>query len=153
MTGFEVIVRPVVFPNIRPAPQRVLAPVDNPEQGLVTLTGGGAKWVGISYGWSVSVTRDAPHKEVKRQYAVERVYQMDEDGNINKENFIDIERLKKIKVKTPMPDGTLQDTKLIYKDPPKRDNVKLFDDNLSRGGEQPDYDPGVGGGGGGGPPG
>ena len=142
MTGFEVIVRPAVFPNIRPSPPRILAPADNPDQGLVVLTGGGAKWVTTSFTWNVSVSRDAPHKETKRQFNVERVYQKDDDGNINKDNFVDVERLRKLKLFT-----LLGDLKVIYADPPKRDNVETKLKDQSRGGEQPGYDPGVGGGG------
>ncbi len=37
MAGLEVVVRPVVFPNIRPAPARALAPEDNPDQGIAVL--------------------------------------------------------------------------------------------------------------------
>ena len=41
--GFEVVVRPVVFPNIRPAVPRVAGAAGRSEQGLCVITGGGGK--------------------------------------------------------------------------------------------------------------
>ena len=39
--GFEVIVRPVILPNIRPASPRVLVPEDDPSSGVAVLSGSG----------------------------------------------------------------------------------------------------------------
>jgi hypothetical protein len=121
MTGFEVVVRPVVFPNIRPAPPRVLPPESDPLQGLVTLTGGGLETANASYSFSVSVTRQNANQESKRQYDTERVYQVDSAGNINRSTYIDVDRLKKVRLETGA--GPL---KVIYADPEKKDNVETI---------------------------
>jgi hypothetical protein len=127
MAGFEVIVRPVVFPNIRPAPPRVLPPEENSEQGLVVIKGSGAKQLSASYSWSVSVSRQRPHKEAKRQFDKERVHQKDKDGKINKKNYIDVERLKRVRFDTE--EGPY---KVLYADPPKTDNVETLETDVTR---------------------
>lgn len=124
MAGFEVIVRPVVFPNIRPAPAQVLPPEDDPTQGMCVIKGGGATKVGASRNWSVSLSRQKPHTEVIRQVNKERVYQKDKNGEINKKNYIDLERLKKVRIDTD--DGPV---KYIYSNPPKPDNVEILEKN------------------------
>jgi hypothetical protein len=118
--GFEVVVRPAVFPDIRPAPARRLAPQDNPEQGICTMTGGGLKFMGTSDSWSVNVSRTLPHQEAARQFDTERVYQVDDNGNINRNNFVDVERLKKVRLNTS--DAPIR---VEYVDPPPRDNVEI----------------------------
>jgi hypothetical protein len=128
MAGFEVIVRPVVFPNIRPAPARALAPEDNPEQGIAAITGSGGRLIDLAHNWSVSVSRNRPQQETKRQFSKERVYQKDKQGKINRDNFIDVERLSKIRLDTEQ--GPI---KVIYNDPPKVDNVEVIETDLTRG--------------------
>jgi len=127
MAGFEVIVRPVVFPNIRPAPPRVLAPEDDPTQGIAVISGSGGKLIDLPHNWSVSVSRQKPHQEAVRQYDEERVYQVDEQGNINKQNYVDVERLKKVRLNK---EGGPY--KVLYADPPPRANVKTQQTNLTR---------------------
>ena len=98
MAGFELIVRPVVFPNIRPAPAQVLPAEDDPTQGMAVIGGSPRRKLSASYSWSINMSRQKPHKENKRQYNKERVYQQDDQGKINKNNFIDVERLRKVNV-------------------------------------------------------
>jgi hypothetical protein len=54
MSGFEIIVRPVVFPNIRPAPSRSLPPEDDPESGRATLTGSSGQVIALSHSFTAS---------------------------------------------------------------------------------------------------
>jgi hypothetical protein len=133
--GFEVIVRPAVLPNIRPAPARVLAPQDNPEQGIAVIGAGGGNFVGISSSYSISFSQQRPHKEAKRQVDQERVYQVDKggsgksgkDGNINKNNYIDVERLKRVRLDTS--DGPI---KVLYAAPPPAPNVETLATDVTR---------------------
>jgi hypothetical protein len=99
MAGFETIVRPVVFPNIRPAPTRSLPPADDPEQGKCTIGGGGGGIISTSESGSASGSTHNP-KETERRVDVARVYQKEDDGTINKENFIDIEVANRIKMES-----------------------------------------------------
>jgi hypothetical protein len=136
MAGFEVIVRPVVFPNIRPAPPRVLAPEDDPEQGIAVISGAGGRLINLPHTWSVSVSRQGPHRETKRQVDLERVYQVDDKGNINKQNFVDVERMKKLRADTKedtshsgMARGMM---KIEFSDPPPRANVETLETHVTR---------------------
>ena len=95
MPGFETIVRPVVFPNIRPAPTRSLPPADDPEQGLCVIRGSGGGIISTNYSASISGSTHNP-KETERRVDTARVYQKDDDGTINRENFIDIEVANRI---------------------------------------------------------
>jgi len=125
--GFEVVVRPAVFPNIRPASPRVLAPEDNPTQGIASIGGGSGKFVGTSLSWSASVSRQKPHTETARQFDKERVHQMDEKGNINKQNFIDVERLKKVRLDTDTGPYRME-----FNDPPAEKNVEVLQTDVTR---------------------
>jgi hypothetical protein len=127
MAGFEVVVRPVVFPNIRPAPPRVLAPEDDPTQGFATIGGSGGRSIDLPRNWSFSVSRNRPEEEVSRQFDNERVYQVDEQGNINENNYIDVERLKKVRL-----DSDKGAVKMQYADPPKADNIKTLQTDVTR---------------------
>jgi hypothetical protein len=130
MAGFELIVRPVVFPNIRPAPAQVLPAEDDPTQGMAVIGGSPRRKLSASYSWSINMSRQKPHKENKRQYNKERVYQQDDQGNINKNNFIDVERLRKVRLET-----TTGPYKMIFADPPPRTNVDIIEPDLVRGTE------------------
>jgi len=61
---------------------------------------GGCTFVGTSYSYSYSYSSQKPKIEVKRQVDEKRVYQetQNPDGTttINKDNYVDIEQIKKI---------------------------------------------------------
>lgn len=122
--GFEVIVRPVVLPNIRPTTARVLAKSDNPESGMAVLSGGGGKFIGLSTSTSFSTSQSSPHQEKKRQVDVHRVYQMDKGGTIEKENFIDVQMLKKIRT-----DTSKEVFNVTYATPKVEKNVEVLESN------------------------
>ena len=95
MAGFEVIVRPSVLPNIRPAPAQTLPPADDPEKGLCTIRGNPAKEVTVTSSWSNSTSR-SHQVETQRRVDTARVYQENDDGTVNKDNFVDVEVANKI---------------------------------------------------------
>jgi hypothetical protein len=126
--GLEVVVRPVVFPNIRPTTPRVLLPTsDSPEQGLCVLGGGSGKFVSTSYSWSVNITKSKPKKEEKRQVDKKRIYQVDEQGNVEKGNYVDVEQTKKIKLK-----GEADTDKIIYALHSDPENIETLEKDITK---------------------
>lgn len=129
--GLEVVVRPVVFPNIRPQKPRVLPAPDNPEQGMVVMSGGGGTFVGTSYSYSYSESSSTPKKERKRQVDKKRVYQKEDnaDGSstINKDNYVDIEQTKKLLLV-----GGSEPDKLIYQQYKDDDNVEILETDITK---------------------
>ena len=98
MAGFEVVVRPVVFPDIRPASARSLPPADDPEKGMCVITGGGSFPVQLSHSTSVNTSKSKP-VETERRSDEARIYQMDDDGTVNKDNFVDVKAANRIKMR------------------------------------------------------
>jgi hypothetical protein len=96
MAGFEVVVRPVVLPNIRPTPARSLPPVDDPDSGFCVIKGNGGKHVSVSTSYSFSTSRSRS-VETERRVDKARVYQKEDDGTVNKDNFVDIKVANRIK--------------------------------------------------------
>ena len=95
MAGFEVIVRPVVFPDIRPQAPRVLPPVDDPTKGICEIKGTSSFTAQFSTSSSFSVSY-GKNKETKRRVDTARVYQANDDGSVNRDNFVDIDVPNKI---------------------------------------------------------
>lgn len=131
MAGFEVIVRPAVLPNIRPAPARVLPPQDSPEQGICVIGGSGGALIDLPYSFSASYSSSAPHQESKRQFDKERVHQVTTDAGgatiMHQDNYVEIERLKRVRLETAA--GPI---KVFYSDPPQRDNVVTLEKDVTR---------------------
>jgi hypothetical protein len=98
MAGLECVVRPMVLPNIRPASTRVLPLQDDPGKGIAVISGGGGGPIDLPYSFSVSYSSSAAYTESVRQFSVDRIYQKDEKGNVNKDNFVDTERMTRVKV-------------------------------------------------------
>jgi hypothetical protein len=96
--SFEIVVRPVVLPNIRPAPAQSLPPQDDPDKGFAIINGNGAKQINLTNSYSSSAS-SAQRTETKRRVDVARVYQKKDDGKVNKDNFVDIEVANKIWMK------------------------------------------------------
>ena len=107
MAGLEVVVRPVVFPNIRPPLPRILAPADNPDQGIATFSGSGGRLIDLQHSINDSISRQRTETQTKAVVDTERVYQVDKDGNINKDNYIDVDRTTKARFEEPDPDAGL----------------------------------------------
>jgi hypothetical protein len=121
--GFEVVVRPVVFPNIRPAPAQSRPPADDPNQGIATIHGSSGQFLDLQYSWSLNSSQSNPN-ETKRRYDVARVYQMDDDKNVNRDTFVDIEVANRIW----MDDGTVQN-RYGYSPIQEADNIEIRDRN------------------------
>lgn len=100
MAGFEVVVRPVVFPDIRPAPARSLPPQDDPTKGFCVIKGSSGKVIDLPFSWNVSTSKTRP-VETERRVDEVRIYQMEDDGTVNKKNFVDVKAANKITMKEP----------------------------------------------------
>ena len=97
MSGFEVIVRPVVFPNIRPAPSRSLPPEDDPEAGRFIFGGSNGQVIALNHSFSASGSGTGGD-ETDRTYDVARI---SESGSISGGDsaYIDVEVLKHVKMR------------------------------------------------------
>jgi hypothetical protein len=126
MAGFEVVVRPAIFPNIRPvkAPQ-VPNPPDDPNADVCVITGSSGKSIDLPFSWSVSMSC-SKRVETQRTVDTARVYQKEDDGTINKDNYVDVDVAKKINYRGGKQPGT-QD---IFVDPnyPQQPGTKPFID-------------------------
>jgi hypothetical protein len=100
MAGFEIVVRPVVFPDIRPAPAQPVPPADDPTKGFATIHGNGGHSFSTSSSYSASAS-SSQRTEIKRREDEARVYQKKKDGKINKKNFVDIRAPNKVWMKGP----------------------------------------------------
>jgi hypothetical protein len=101
MAGFEVVVRPVVFPNIRPPRARVIVSADTPEKGVATLNGSGTQTVALPYNYSMNFSRAKDHvQEQERVVDTARVYQKEQaaDGGetVNRANYLDVDAVRRI---------------------------------------------------------
>jgi hypothetical protein len=138
MAGFEVIVRPVVFPNIRPAPPRSLPPEDDPTKGIAVLGGSGGGVVSLSYSYSMSMDRSKQHlQEEERTVDVARVYQKETDENgketVNQENYLDVEGPFKVLLRDPVGGRSWRN----YQRMVEATNIQILQRDLKR--KNPDY--------------
>jgi homoaconitase/3-isopropylmalate dehydratase large subunit len=126
MTGFEVIVRPEILPDIRPARQpRMPAPTAAADQNMAVLSGGSAQMIDLTTSTSYSSSK-TKQVEKKRKFNKERIYHKDDDGTIDKSQYIDVERIKKIEYMSGDPSQT------VYAEPPQRDNVEILEKDQIR---------------------
>src|SRR5262245_54220731 len=100
MAGFEIVVRPVVFPDIRPAPAQPVPPADQPDQGFAIIRGNGGHSFTTSSSYNASAS-SSQRTELQRREDEARVYQKDDNGKINKKNFVDIRAANKVWMKGP----------------------------------------------------
>jgi len=123
MAGFENIVRPSVFPNIRPTPTPSVPQKDDPNKGKAVITGSSGKIIDLPYSYSVSSTQSRP-TERQRRVDVARVYQQDDSGTVNKDNFVDINVANKIWMR----DANI-DTTHFYTPVQETDNIEIKERN------------------------
>lgn len=71
MAGFETIVRPMILPNIRPAPAQAVTH-DDPEKGKVVIAGQGTSTITGSFNYSASIQKSSA-TESKRQFDEVRI--------------------------------------------------------------------------------
>jgi len=97
MAGFELIVRPAVFPDIRPQAPRTLAPAtDDPTQGIAILGGSGGGLIDLTESYSQSWSRSLPAIESRRRVTKVRTYFTNPDGTIDTDQWIDTEVMEKV---------------------------------------------------------
>jgi hypothetical protein len=94
MAQFEGIVRPVVFPNIRPTQARPLTPATS-DQDAYVIRGSSGQTAELRLTTSGSFFAEAP-TEIERTEDFVRVYQVQDNDEVNKENFVDLAVAKKI---------------------------------------------------------
>lgn len=102
MAGLEIVVRPVIFPDIRPRPRPALPPEDDPTKGFAVIQGNPAGSTSSSLSVSINSSHARP-VENERRVDEARVYQQDDDGTINKDNFVDVEVANRITMEEPVP--------------------------------------------------
>jgi hypothetical protein len=101
MGNFETIVRPVVFPNIRPVQSRSVAPENDPEQGLAHINGQGGQIVSLPYNFTQNISR-TKQQEFKRRVDEVRIFQKEgegDDATINRDNYLDVQVTDKLWMK------------------------------------------------------
>jgi hypothetical protein len=146
MSGLEVVIRPVVLPNIRPTAPRVVSVAAVESQGT-TNGGSGGKLIDLTYHFESSLQRQPNHYETERTFDVDRVYQKNADGSINKDNHVTVERVTQIKsdgsstttttTKGPTGWGPPSTQKMNYARPPEQDNVETIQRDQVRRVEEP----------------
>ncbi len=127
MSGFEVIVRPVVLPNIRPAKPQLIPAADDPSQGIAVLSGLGGKLIDLTLSEQSSWSRSRA-TETKRTFDEVRIYHVDDDGTVDREQFIDTEVVKKIQTR----DSNGIDEEIRYADPPVQENIEIMKTDVVR---------------------
>ena len=125
--GMEVVVRPSVFPIIRPTQPRVMPAAGSPD--MVVLGGGGGTFVTTSYSYSYNFSTSKKKKEKKRQVDKKRVYQKDDKGTINKDNFVDIEQIKKVLLTG---DAGTEPDRIVYAPYKDDDNVEILESDVTK---------------------
>jgi hypothetical protein len=148
MASFEVVVRPVVFPNIRPqGTPRSLPPEDDPEKGFCVIRGNPGKSFDLSYSYSFNAT-SGNETEIERDVDEVRVYQEEDDGTINHDNFVDIKVPKKIEKEGAAKDDWTPNKRLEanrkmrwverYRPVQQQDNVEILqrDENIKNEGAE-----------------
>jgi hypothetical protein len=124
MAGFETVVRPAVVPNIRPSAAQKVVAFDDPGQGFAIIHGNPAKQLNLTTTTSVSISRNNG-QEVERRVDRMRVYQVDESGNVNKGNFVDVEVANRLRVKDPTGRVTT-----YYRPAPTGNNIEMLQSDI-----------------------
>lgn len=95
--GLEVVVRPVVLPNIRPLPPQIPTVVDD-EDDVSEITGRGSGAITLTHSFRWSFNR-ANRRELSRTFDEVRVFNPEDQTQ-----FVDIEVVKRLRTRGP--DGT-----------------------------------------------
>jgi hypothetical protein len=100
MAKFENIVRPVVFPNIRPPARVKSAELEGEDEAPHVIRGGSGGMTDLPSSWSMNTSR-SKRRELKRRVDEVRVLKMDEDGNVDEDVWIDLHVTNKIWYREP----------------------------------------------------
>ena len=128
MAGFELIVRPAVFPDIRPQAPRTLVPAtDDPTQGIAILGGAGGGLIDLTESYSQSWSRSLPAIESRRRVDKVRTYFTNPDGTIDLENYIDTEVTTKLWLHDISQDYTRR-----YQNPQPSENSEIMETGVMK---------------------
>jgi hypothetical protein len=125
--GFEVVVRPVVFPSIRPPPARTVPIEDAPDKGLAVISGGNNHLIDLPHSESHSWSKSRM-VEVKRTFDKARIYYTRPDGTLDKNQYWEFEVLRSVEF---LENGT---TAFGQQFAPMQEaeNIEVFEQNLTR---------------------
>lgn len=127
MAGFEVVVRPVVLPNIRPQRAQPVVPQDDEDRGVVRFGGSSGQLIDLSLSDRSSYSRSRA-KETKRRFDEARIYKKDDAGNVDRDTFVDVEVMNKVWLDNG--DGT--EITRRYANVQERDNIEILRRNVTR---------------------
>jgi hypothetical protein len=126
--GFETVVRPAVFPNIRPQPARLVPILDAPDKGLAVITGGNNSLIDLpiseSQSWSSSRM-----VEVVRVYDKARIYYTRPDGTLDTSQYWEFEVLRAI---TYLENGHVTFGPVQFGPMQEADNIEITGQKLTR---------------------
>jgi len=125
-SSIGILVRPNVVPAFRPSGADPVKPLDDPAQGTAVIGGGGAaQTITLTLSGQASWSRARP-AEVKRVVDRQRVYQKEPDGTVNKDNYVDVNTVKKQTVAKG--DGQKETT--VYMTPKEEPNIETIETNV-----------------------
>lgn len=138
MAGIEVVVRPSVFPDIRPQAKESRAPAD-PDSGRTVLTGSDALVLDLNLTFTQSLTRQVAREE-KRIFDIARIYKTTPDPDnpsappsIDKNTYLDVEMPHAIRLKTSRNGPNID---RYYRKPKPEDypngNVEILEEDIER---------------------
>jgi hypothetical protein len=137
-TSLSGFVRQEIPPQWRPAPARPAVPKDTADTGVATLSGSSPQLITLSSnasaGWSKS---DGKKQEWRRRVDLFRVYQVEDDGTINNENFVDVEVPKEID--SYQNDGWRE--KLLLAEQEAADNIEKIRSDYEKQSQEPPRPP------------
>jgi hypothetical protein len=109
MAKFETIVRPVVFPNIRPPARVRAAELEGEDEAPHVIRGQSGGVTDLPRSWSVNTSR-SKRREIKRRVDEVRVFKMDENGNVAEDVWIDMHLTNKIWYREPGRSGGINES-------------------------------------------
>jgi hypothetical protein len=141
--GLTQVVRPSVFPDIRPQVSVTDFPQadqqTDPNVGRTILTGNDGEVLDLSYNFSRSMQKQR-NREEKRQYDIARIYRVIPDqsggssGKIDKGTYVDVEMPHQIQLRERTSKGPPRLD--VYRQPQAKDypngNVEILERNLVR---------------------
>lgn len=138
MAGIEVIVRPAVFPDIRPTAKETKANAD-PDAGRTIWTGSDGLVLDLNLTLTQSMSKSV-NTEVKRIYDIARIYKTTPDPDnpqaapsIDRNTYVDVEMPHAIRMQK-YKDGPTFD--YYYRKPVADDypngNVEIMEEDLER---------------------
>lgn len=134
MAGLETVVRPAVFPDIRPSSARDARPVD-PDRGRAHINGSGGQVIDLAQSFSQNTQKQHVSEEY-RVFDIIRIYRTFQNANgqtqIDRNSWIDQEVMWQ--VITVLHTGETRRT--IYRKPQPQDypngNMEIIAENIIR---------------------